>query len=173
MEVVVKVMERKSLVIMNLNCIIGIFLGIGASLMLIKDSYWLNLQQHQSLCSVHILVIIGIIFNLSLAISAFLTLKLKEWARILFVALMLINLFSALIAYSIVKNNLPYNNFVRAMYPFISIHLVTDYPLFRYIPESFFKVFFGIRFFLSIGLPTAIIFYLTRPNVKKQFIKIR
>lgn len=75
-------LKNRNLVILKCVCIIGIFLGVGSLWRLIKEIYWVYSGQYHYFPWQ---LIIGVIFSLGLIIFALSLLKLKNWARILFI----------------------------------------------------------------------------------------
>lgn len=159
--------KKRSLIKLWLICIISIFLGVGSLWRLIKEIYWVYSGQHPYFPWQ---LILGVIFSLGLIISVLLALKLKNWARVLFLSLMALNLFSTLIVYAVIENRIPLGNFVHTIYPLASFRIMTDCFLWTFDKEiPFPTVIYWLQFSLSIGFPIFVIFYLTRPKVKEQF----
>lgn len=163
--------KKKALVLIKLMCIIGIFLGIINLWRHIKEGYWYGPSSNYLYRYSLSLFIVAIIFNLSLIIFGYLTLKLKSWARRIFISILLINLFGTLLCYVIIQNQLS-RFFLDIMMP-VSTMLLDNYIRFRYVinwfPLSFWNIVYWGQFFLLIVILVIPVFYLIRPKVKEQF----
>lgn len=163
--------KKRDPLLIKFTCIIGMLVGIANLWRHIKEGYWhsprFDLLYFYSLG----LFMVAIIFNLSIIITGYLTLRLKNWARIVFVFILLINFFGTLICYVIIQNHLS-RSFLDIMMP-ISTILLDNYLRFRYLIDWFPLSFWDVVYWGQIFLVTVIlffpVFYLTRNNVKEQF----